>query len=173
LGGHFIFFPISSPSNYYSEFTTGILLTTPFVLFALIPAVNLIWYTGKTVTGANKKIRYRDGWSGDSLFRWTALSLAGGAFLAFAPILVYIAGMMRFLGDVIPLLILLSTFGLFMSRQYLEGKSTSIFWFNFLVVVLTVYSITISLLLAVTGAEARFEHLNPILFDKLTRWFTP
>jgi hypothetical protein len=56
---------------------------------------------------------------------------------------------------------------------YLEGKSAPIFWFNILVVILTLYSITVSLLLAVTGAEARFEHLNPVLFEKLTRWFTP
>ncbi len=49
----------------------------------------------------------------------------------------------------------------------------AVFWFIMLVVVLTVYSVTVSLLLAVTGAEARFEHLNPDLFDKLTRWFTP
>lgn len=173
LGGRFIFFPIRSPLNYYSEHTAGILLTTPFLLFALIPVVHLIGYTGKSVSGAIKKIPFRDEWSGDGLFRWAALSLAGGAFLAFAPILVYIAGMMRFLGDVIPLLVLLSVFGLFMGRQYLEEKSAPVFWFNLLVVILTLYSITVSLLLAVTGAEARFEHLNPVLFEKLTRWFTP
>jgi hypothetical protein len=173
LGSLFIFFPIKSPSNYYSEHTTGILLTTPFILFALIPVVHLLWFAGKSATGAIKKIPFTDERSGDGLFRWTALSLAGGAFFAFAPILLYIAGIMRFLGDVMPLLVLLSTFGLLMARQYVDGKSTSVFWFNLLVIVLTLYSITVSLLLAVTGAEARFEHLNPILFDKLTRWFTP
>lgn len=172
-GSLFIFFPISSPSNYYSEQTTGILMTVPFILFALVPVIHLIWYTGKSVTGAIKKIPFRDEWSGDGLFRWTVFALTGGAFLAFAPILVYIAGMMRFLGDVMPLLVLLSTFGLFMGRQYLEGKTTEIFWFNVFAALLTVYSVVVSLLLAVTGAEARFEHLNPILFDKLTRWFTP
>ena len=67
--------------------------------------------------------------------------LAGGAILAFAPILVYIAGMMRFLGDVIPLLVLFSAFGLFVGRQYFEGKPASVFWFNILVVILTFYSI--------------------------------
>jgi len=102
-----------------------------------------------------------------------ALTLIGSAFLAFVPILIFIAGNMRYLADVVPLLVLLSTFGLFMGRRYLDGKSASVIGFNLLVVVLTVYSITVSLLLAVTGAEARFEHLNPVLFDKLTRWFTP
>ena len=33
LGGRFIFFPISSPSNYYSEHVTGLLLTIPFYPF--------------------------------------------------------------------------------------------------------------------------------------------
>ncbi len=44
LGGHFVFFPISSPSNYYAEHTTGIIITFPFVVFGLIPITYLIGY---------------------------------------------------------------------------------------------------------------------------------
>jgi hypothetical protein len=173
LGGRFIFFPISSPANYYSEHVTGLLLTVPFILFTGIPIVYLARYAWGLIAGRIGNFPFRDDRFGDDFFRWTALVLMGTTLLTFVPILLFIAGNMRYLADVVPLLVLLSTFGLFMGRQYLEGKSTSVFWFNLLVVVLTVYSITVSLLLAVTGAEARFEHLNPILFDKLTRWFTP
>jgi hypothetical protein len=35
------------------------------------------------------------------------------------------------------------------------------------------YSAITSLLLAVTGSEARFENLNPTLFEQLTHWFSP
>jgi hypothetical protein len=173
LGGYFIFFPISSPANYYAEHTSGIIFTFPFVIFGIIPIGFLIWVGWRSLQGLVKKVPTTNGRAEEGFFRWTAFMLAGSAILAFAPILVYIAGMMRFLGDVIPLLVLLSTFGLFMGRQYFEGKPTSVFWFNILVVILTFYSIAASLLLAVTGAEARFEYLNPVLFDKLTRWFTP
>jgi hypothetical protein len=31
------------------------------------------------------------------------------------------------------------------------------------------YSAAIGLLLAVTGYQARFEHLNPLLFEQITR----
>jgi len=80
--------------------------------------------------------------------------------------------MMHYPGNAAPLFVLLSVFGLFIARQYLKGKSTPLFWLNILVIVLTLYSVIVSLLLAVTGAEARFEHLNPILFEALTRWLT-
>jgi hypothetical protein len=172
LGGHFIFFPIASPSNYYSEQVTGLLITTPFILFAGIPIFYLIWFAWNSLRSIIQKYRFIDRF-GDGFFRWTAFAMTGAAFLAFAPILVYIAGMMRFLGDAVPLIILVSTFGLFMGRLYLEGKPSQLFWFNFLVIILTLYSAIVSLLLAVTGAEARFEHLNPILFDLMTRLFTP
>jgi hypothetical protein len=173
LGGRFIFFPLSSPANYYSEHVTGILLTVPFILFAGIPIVYIARYTWSFAVSLITKTPYKRDQFGDDFFRWMALTLTGAALLTFVPILLFIAGNMRYLADVVPLLILLSAFGLFMGRQYLAGKPTEIFWFNVLVVVLTLYSLTVSLLLAVTGAEARFEHLNPILFDKLTRWFTP
>src|SRR5271157_3441210 len=42
-----------------------------------------------------------------------------------------------------------------------------------LVIVLVAYSIGVSLLLAVTGNEARFENLNPVLFKQLEHWLTP
>ena len=173
LGGHFVFFPISSPSNYYAEHTTGIILAVPFVVFGLIPIAHLIWYAFESLAARARGVNFKDSHIRGVLFRWTAFALAGGAFFAFVPILIYIAGMMRFLGDVMPLLILLSVFGLLMGRQHLDEKPATLFWFDALVLVLTLYSVTVSLLLAVTGAEARFENLNPILFDKMTRWFTP
>ena len=84
------------------------------------------------IAGLIGKVLFRDDRFGDGFSRWTALTLIGSAFLAFVPILIFIAGNMRYLADVVPLLVLLSTFGLFMGRQFLEGKSTSIFWFNML-----------------------------------------
>jgi hypothetical protein len=173
LGGYFIFFPISSPANYYSEYVTGMLFAIPFAIFAGIPVVYLIWYAWKSVIGFIKKDPFKDDRLGNGFFRWTAFVLVGVACLAFAPILLFISGTMRYLGDVIPLIVLLSVFGLFMGRQYLEGRRSWIFWFNLMVIILTLYSVMVSLLLAVTGADARFEHLNPALFEAMTRWFTP
>jgi hypothetical protein len=173
LGGYFIFFPIVSPSNYYSEHVTGMLPAVPFIVFAGIPVIYLAWYAWHFMDGVIKKVPFKDDKIRDGFFRWTAFGLTGASLLAFAPILFYIAGMMRFLGDASALIIVLSVFGLFMGRQYLEEKSTPLFWFKALVTILTLYSIVVSLLLAVTGADARFEHLNPVLFEALTRWFTP
>lgn len=173
LGGHFIFFLIGSPSNYYSEDITGMIFTIPFIVFAIVPVAYLIWYGWHYLVGSISGVSFADDRIGNFSIRWMTITLSGATFLAFTPILLYIAGMMRFQADVVPLLILLSVFGLFMGRYYLEGKRVEVFWFNVFVIFLTLYSVIVSLLLAVTGADARFEHLNPILFDKLTRFFTP
>jgi len=37
----------------------------------------------------------------------------------------------------------------------------------------TIGSIAVSLLLAFTGADARFEHLNPGVYESVARFFTP
>ncbi len=172
-GGHFIFFPISSPSNYYSEQVSGLLVTVPYILLAAIPILYLLriaWHAIRRSGEENPSIRSV---GGDGLFNWTVLCLSGAAIMAFGPILLFIAATMRYLGDAVPLLVLLSTLGFWLVVQFLSGKPVARGWFVTLVIVLTVFSALVSLLLAVTGYESRFENLNPVLFAQLTRLLSP
>jgi hypothetical protein len=169
-GGHFIFFPIHAPTNYYSEQVSGLIPTEPYILLAVLPVLFLLGLAWNVVrrTNGQKKIIVQNG---DGYFQWTAITLSGAFLLAFAPILLFIAGTMRYLGDVVPLLVLLSTVGFWLGAQFLEYKPALHGWFVVLVVVLMLFSVGVSVLLAVTGYEARFEHLNPVLFEQISKFF--
>jgi hypothetical protein len=171
-GGHFVFFPIPAPANYYSEQVSGLIPTVPYILLAALPVLYLLghaWQAVKHVIGQQASKNQ----TGDGFFQWTALTLSGASLLVFMPILLFIAATMRYLGDAVPILVLLSTFGFWLGSQRLDGKPALRAWFDRLVILLMLFSVIVSLLLAITGYEARFEHLNPTLFDRLTRMLTP
>ena len=173
LGGHFIFFVISSPANYYTEQVSGLLVTVPFLLLAGLPVFYLLRRAWLGLRGRAETIPPIADLNGDRLFLWTALALSIGTLLAFAPILLFISATMRYLGDVVPLAVLLASLGFWLGLEFLSGRCAARGWFVAAVIGLTLFSAIVSLLLAVTGAEARFEHLNPVLFEQLSRWLTP
>jgi hypothetical protein len=79
---------------------------------------------------------------------------------------------MRYLADVSPCLALLASLGLWQGYSALGQRA---FWrriFSLSATALAVYTCLVGLLLAVTGYLSRFEHLNPDLFERLTRLFT-
>ena len=104
---HPIIFPNLTPSVLFEQ-TTGILWTSPFLLFALIPPIALI--REKKSSGQN------------NLLRWVNLSLLGSTFLLFSTILLYFYQTMRFLADVTPQLALLSGIGFWQGLQYFKVK---------------------------------------------------
>jgi hypothetical protein len=104
---------------------------------------------------------------------WTYLTLGGACLLAFLPILFYISNNMRYLADMVPMTVLLSILGFWQGAEALARRPGLRGMFILLVILLVTYSVVVSLLLAVTGNEARFEKLNPVLFENLTHWLTP
>ena len=168
-GGHFIFFPIYTPKNYYSEQISGLILVVPYVILAAIPVLFLIGRGWELLRAAANKSAGLPIKSKDSFMEWTAFTLSGASLLAFGPILLFIVATMRYLADAVPLIVLTSTLGFWQGTQFLKKKPASKRWFLLLVIVLTAMSAVISCLLAVTSYDARFEKLNPILFDHLTR----
>jgi hypothetical protein len=170
-GGISIFFPVVGSINSNSEQVSGLIPTTPYVLLAVIPVLFLFaWAAGHLVRSFHKTLSMPFGQQ-NGLFTWIAFTLIGAVVFASGPILLYMTSSMRYLADVIPLLVLLSTFGFWQGVQSLIKYPGFRRLFVTLAVLLAVFSVAISLLLAVTGYEARFEHLNPVLFDQLTRFF--
>jgi hypothetical protein len=165
-GGEYLFFNINSPQNYYTEEITGILLSFPYVLLAVIPVTfvirELIVWKKKAFTQTNNAQN----------ITWLAISLLGATFLAFSTILFYIYSTMRYLTDVIYLATLCSTLGLFIGLQYLKNTVWERSFIAF-ALLLTLASVIISILLAITSYAARFENFNPELFEFLTIFFTP
>ena len=170
-GGISIFFPVRGSIYSNSEQVSGMIPTIPYVLLAIIPVLYLLGCSALFLARSCHKtlpvrIQLRDGF-----FNWTTFTLTGTLLCAFGPVLLYMTSYMRYLADGVPLLVLLATLGFWQGAQYLIKMPGFQRLFVLLVVLLVLMSAVISLLLAVTGYEARFEHLNPVLFDQLTRLF--
>jgi hypothetical protein len=88
------------------------------------------------------------------------------------PLLFFVATSMRHLTDVIPILLILATLGMWIGFYKVQNRRPRRWVFSTLVWGITLYSAITGFLLSVTGYHARFENLNPELFDRLTRLFT-
>ncbi|HUH99124.1 MAG TPA: hypothetical protein VLZ89_17320 [Anaerolineales bacterium] len=154
---HPVIFPGLTPGVLFEQ-TTGILWTSPFLLFALIPLLSSI----------------RKGPPHNDLLRWVNLSLAGSTFLLFSTILLYFYQTMRFLDDVAPQLALLSGIGFWQGLQYLRGRKPG--WqaaYRYAAIVLLAASCVVSFLLAISSYRYanRFDRYNPALLNAIVHFF--
>jgi hypothetical protein len=150
--------------NVLFEQTTGILWTSPFVLFALIPVISLI----KDM--AQKKPFIQN----DSL-RWVTLSLIGSVALVSGTILLYFFQTMRFLAEITPLLALLSGLGFWQGLLYFKDRQSKFLSaYQVTAILLVLASCVISFLLAILSYRYahRFETHNPALLNAMIRFFS-
>ena len=173
IGGHYLW-PIHRliPEYYYTESITGIFISTPYILLAIIPIAALI----------NEKFPFGRPEGGDVSLTvpqqnrleilWIVATLACVVISSFTPLLSFVATSMRHLIDVIPMLLLLASLGMWIGFFKVQNRKPRRWMFSILVWGLTLYSAVIGLLLSVTGYHARFENLNPELFERITRLFT-
>jgi hypothetical protein len=157
---HPIIFPDLTPGVLFEQ-TTGILWTSPFLLFALIPAA--AWIREKTST------RH------DNLLRWVNFSLLGSTFLLFSTILLYFYQTMRFLDDVTPQLAILSGIGFWQGFRYLTVKQNKYrSAYLYLAILLFIASGVVSFLLAILSYRYanRFDRFNPALLNGIIRFFS-
>jgi hypothetical protein len=173
IGGHYLW-PIHKliPEYYYTEAITGIFLSTPFVLLAIIPCA--LFHKKKTWLGDPRRgddasnITQQD----KRELTFIAVTLYSVSISLIAPLLFFVDTSMRHLTDVIPILLVLATLGLWIGFYKVQNSKPRRWVFSFLVWGITLYSAVTGFLLSVTGYHARFENLNPELFDRLTRFFT-
>ena len=157
---HPIIFPNLVPSILFEQ-TTGILWTSPFLLFALIPLVSLI---------KEKKSSEQN-----NLLRWVSLSLLGSAFLLFSTILLYFYQTMRFLDDIAPQLALLSGIGFWEGLQYFKVRQNKFQpVYQYAAILLVIASCVISFLLAILSYRYanRFDKFNPALLNAIVHFFS-
>jgi len=161
--------PIRLPPIYWSEQVTGLVISTPFVLFAGF----LIWWL--LCEDAPCRVDVPQG-SSTSLVthyprdirRTLAVLLLGAAF-TFLPIGLFFFCSARYLMDASPLLTIVSAGGSWIAYQ-LNGRHPVRRRFVALAILVTVLvSAAMGILLGVTSYDARFENLNPALFDQITR----
>ncbi len=130
----------------YAEGITGILVGSPFVIFALLAGVR----------------RKKD-------FDWILLSLAGSAFLAFAVLQFFFYTVMRYHLDFLPALSLLAVIGFWQGLNLLQTRPLWKWLFGGLGIALFIYGSGISFLLTISSHLHRFEMYNPDLLEQM-RW---
>lgn len=163
IGSSILRIPV--PDSYFTWQISGILIIAPFFLFALSAARAVLrHWANRRPGGAPRSL--------DPPWWVPGLPLVIGV-AEFATIQFFVVASMRYQGDFAPSLLLAAAFGLWSAiieraRAGRAHAGTSI-----LGLLLMSWTSVAGLLLGVTSVEARFENLNPALFDHLVRFFTP
>jgi len=156
---HSLIFPNLTPRVLFEQ-TTGILWTSPFLIFALIPLIPLI---------KEKKSSEQT-----HVLRWVNFSLLGSTLLLFSTILLYFYQTMRFLDDVTPQLALLSGIGFWQGLQYFKVRQNKFqSAYQYVAILLIVASCIISFLLAILSYRYanHFDKFNPALLNAFIHFF--
>jgi small-conductance mechanosensitive channel len=99
------------------------------------------------------------------------VGLALGAILAFAPTLSFAFATARYAADVVPTLMILSAMGLWALHAARRSEGRTTWWVAVLAWSVGAASIVMSLLLAFTGYQLRFERLNYDLYTRILSLF--
>ena len=134
---------------YSNERMTGLLYTTPLFLIVLIALGRLLY--SKAVV---QKIRefIQEGMSAES---WLALGLAGSSLIVMAVVLLYYYPAIRFSDEFLPSLMLLAVMSLWAGADIFAGNVILRRSYLALVTALVLYSITVSILLAIPFDRTR------------------
>jgi hypothetical protein len=158
--GQSIFSSIRLPSIYYTGALTGILYSTPCVLFAsllLIP----------------RKRKSDDDTISIADFRWTVLLLFGIFLAEFIPFVSYFWVETRFFADFTPPLAILSMLGFWKGYELLKDKPIWRVLYVTLGILLVLYSILMGVSLGLAAHWEAFKEFNPDLWKALYRKFYP
>ncbi|HEY9151931.1 MAG TPA: hypothetical protein VIN60_03525 [Anaerolineales bacterium] len=156
---------ISLPPIYHEGSITGILFSTPFVLFAAIP---LLTFLPKNKTTSDEIVADHDTY----LFKWLIISLLGSFLFGLAPLVLYFFVQTRFLTDFISSLILLSVIGFWQGYNFLTYKPFIRRLYVAAGILLMGVSIIISILVTLSANAAQFQQFNPILWNHLISLFS-
>ena len=150
------------PPIYHEGVLTGILLSTPFALFAAIPVL----FFPRRKKGTKDRVG-SDHDHGACLFNWLIISLLGSFLFGFAPIVIFFFVETRYTADFMPSLVLLSIMGFFQGYGLMTRKLVIAKIYSAIGIILMVISIIISILLALSAHAEQFQQFNPILWNHL------
>jgi len=149
------------------EPVTGLLVSSPFLIYALLPLASLVGRFHQDPAGVVVPERRE----GQGSPHWLYVGLLGCAASSFFFVLLYFYPTMRQLEDVVPTLALLAVLGFWEGWRYLQHRPTGLPLYAVVGITLILASILASSLLAVTSYDDRFQHLNRELLRQLIRFF--
>ncbi len=163
--GASIFSFIVLPNIYYNNILTGLIFSTPFVLFAGICIASFVPKKINLMSPATQ---------GDdrSLFKGVMTSLLGSFVFGFAPLTSFFWVAAHYQTDFVPSLVILSIIGFWQGYSFLISKPAIRKLYVAAGVILMVASIIISILLVLSAHTPQFQRPDPVLWNDLVNLFS-
>jgi len=161
-------FFINPPENYYyAEPLAGLLLVVPLLGFTAILLLRLFWLL---INGdvSFRNIRYSE----NELLIWFGASLLGYVMIQTAVLLVFVSTSMRYLVDITPTLIVLSSMFVGLYIRSFEEDGNWVKAILFLWLLTAILTVLTGLLIGLTGGQNNFLNKNPQLYHQLLEWFS-
>jgi len=159
--GKSVFSFISLPSIYYTGKLTGMLYSTPFVLFATVLLI------------PRKKESNNNSFKNMDTFKWAVFLLLGIFLAEFLPLVSYFWVATRFFAEFMPPLVLLSMMGFWKGYELLKNKPVWRSFYLILGISLMIISIVVGVSLGLAEHWEAFKEFNPALWKAMYKDFNP
>lgn len=162
----YLFFPyIVLPKVYSTRPITGILFSVPFLFFAGLAIISMLF--------PKVKIPKQDDSNNSSYsLRWVIAGLLGAFIFGFAPIVSYFWVVTRYIADFSPSLVILSIIGFWLGYHFLIHWPTTQKIYTAGSIGLMLVSVFISNFLVFSMRESIYQTVNPILWNQLSDLFS-
>lgn len=152
---------------YYTEPVAGILFVVPLIGLTVLFLVRWLWLA---VNGdISRDTKPVDG--SDTLFSWFGFVLFVYVLVQFSILLVFINSAMRYLVDIAPALIVLSTMAVGRSVDWIEKQTVVRKLYAALWILASTATVVTGFLIGFTGDKNNFLNQNPGLYYQLYEWF--
>jgi hypothetical protein len=134
----------TGPEFYYAQPMTGLLYLFPFAVFAVVPLIVLLskLFKGNSTKDNNHR-----------LLSWIALNLSSSFFVTFSLLMIFFWAGIRYMGDFLPGLSILSVLGFWQGYQFTIHKSLTKNLYTLSGSILAGVSIFVSTLLAISTTQ--------------------
>jgi hypothetical protein len=138
----------TGPKFYYAQPMTGLLYIFPFAVFAVIPLIVLLsnLFKGNSAEKSGEDNDHR-------ILAWIAFDLSGSFLIAFSLLMIFFWAGMRYMGDFLPVLSVLSLLGFWQGYRSTTNKTLTKNLYTLSGVILAGVSIFMSILLAISTVQ--------------------
>lgn len=160
---------IRLPENYYySEPTAGILFLVPLIGLTGLFLLRFFWLLLDGEIHFERRVEQQ---STQFALSWLSYSLLAYVLIQLAILLVFISSSLRYLFDIAPALILLSSVFVAANFKNLAQKISQERLLAFSWLLMSGISALSGILIGLTGSSNHFANHNPQLFESLLNWF--
>jgi hypothetical protein len=153
---------------YYTEPVAGILFIVPLVGLTGLLLVRIFWLLINGDLTNPESARNNDA----GLFSWIGFTLSVYVLIQMFILLIFINSAIRYLFDISPELILLSTIFVGSNLHKIAAKSYQVKVLSFLWILASILTVVSGFLIGFTGEKNNFLNQNPQLYYQLHQWFS-